>query len=258
MNIEHISVSRYGVWKECELRYKFHYHEKIVPEGESPFYFTYGKIVRKIAEEYVEKKGARTLNEVAKDVLQGKISIERGEQGDIFAPPLPEDYKARLPGHLRALQSLTDQIGMDGELEWPFYYDLDPPHGKHVKGFIDRLIQRGDKWFIIDYKTTKRGPWRKTAHNISHDLQLRTYGRIVQKTFNVPSENIRAALYYLEGGNLIATQRFTDNHLESAEKELLEAYKRIESTPPETAQGLLGDWCRRCDYRKMCPLYRLT
>src|ERR1051325_5200720 len=122
MNIEHISVSRESVFKECKLIYKYQYHLKIPSGVPEPFHFTYGKLIHKIAEEYVRNKGDRLLSEVAIDVLQGKIPLEIG----VYAPMLPPEYKKRMPSHLRSIKTITEQIGMEGELEYSFRYDLDP------------------------------------------------------------------------------------------------------------------------------------
>lgn len=260
MNIEHISVSRKGVWDLCQEQYKFKYHLKVIPDGEEPFYFVYGKIVHKIAEEYVEAGGKKLIQECATDVITGKVEIEKSKNPNEpgrKAPPIPMEYKRRLPEHMSAIKKITDQIGFDGKREYEFKYDLDPPHNRLVTGFIDRLIIRGDNYFIVDYKTTKKGNFRKTPQNIKYDLQLRTYARVVQREFGAKPENIKAALYYLEGGNLIATG-FTDKSLLSAEAELLEAYRQIEALPPEKAYGNVGFHCNRCDYRKRCKFYSLT
>lgn len=256
MNIEHISVSRFGVWNNCPCQYKYKYHFKIIPPGPEPFYFVYGKIVHKIAEEYVTRKGVSPLAEVAMEVLDGKIPIERDEKEkkEVFAPSLPPAYRKRLPENLRSIKKLTDQIGTEGLLEHQFNYDLDPPNNKKVKGFIDRLINKGDKWFILDYKTTKAGQWRKDAKSIVHDLQLRLYARVVQREFNVPAENIHAALYYLEDGSLISTG-FDQKSLLTAETCLLEAYNDIVAMPPEAVFGNVGDHCYRCEYKDMCPFF---
>ncbi len=256
MNIEHISVSRFQLWDQCKQAYKYKYHLKFKSSEPEPFYFVYGKIIHKIAEDYVGARGEKTLYDVAADVLQGRVPIERGET-DTFAPALPPDYKNRLPEHLRSIKSLTDKIGTDGLLEYPFLFDLDPPHGKNVKGFIDRLIQKGDKWFIVDYKTTKRGKYRKDETTITHDLQLRMYARVIQRNFNVPAENISAALYYLEGGNLIAA-KYTQASLDAAESQLLEAYNNIQAAGPDQVTGSVGNHCTRCDYRKICPFYNMV
>lgn len=254
MEIEHISVSRHSTWQQCQQSYKYKYHLKMSPLGPEPFYFVYGKIIHKIAEEYVSLKGEKLLSEVANDVLQGKIPLERN--GNVFAPDLPPDYRRRMPEHLKSIKTITDKMGTDGQLEYPFNYDLDPPNNKFIKGFIDRLINKGDMWFILDYKTTKKGKWRKDNQSITHDLQLRTYARVVQKHFNVPAENIRCALYYLEGGNLVAA-KYSQASIEAAEAELLQAYNDIVSKDADKVKGNVGEHCNRCDWKTICPFFNL-
>ena len=250
---EHMSVSRRQTWAECPAKYKFRYHLKIVPDVPEAPWFVYGKLVHKIAEVYVEKQGKIDIQDIAKDCLAGNIVVEEGKG----PPQLVGDYTTKLWTHIKCIKQLSDKIGYDGHLEHPFYYDLDPPHGYYVKGFIDRLIIRGDKFFILDYKTTKKGKWRKNPNTIRQDLQLRFYARVVQKEFNAKPENIQAALYYLEGPELVAT-RFNEGMLLTAEKELYDTFKEIVNTKPNDVWGRVGDQCKRCDYRKTCPFYSLT
>jgi len=255
MNINHISVSRRGVYLECPKKYKFQYHDKI-PQKDEPFYFTYGKIVHKIAELYVENKGEVLIEEIKQDVLGGGVEIDN----EAFCPPLkawPKGYSKRLPGMLTSIVKISDKIGYDGEnhQEYEFLHDLDG-EGRCVKGFIDRIFIKDNFYTVIDYKTTKKGRYRKTPENIGKDLQLRTYARVVQLKFDVPAENIRCALCYLEGGNVIGGQ-YTQDALEYAEKELLEAYKQIEETDAENAWASVGEHCRRCPYNNICTKYRI-
>ena len=245
-----MSVSRKSVWDECKKKYYFKYHLKVQPEEPEPFYFTYGKIIHKIAEEYVSLGGKSSISEVSGLVLNGEIPLEE----NVFAPSLPIEYKVRMPEHINAINKITKQIGFDGDLEWDFRYDLDNPKEKYVIGFIDRLVRRKDNFFILDYKTTKKGKFRKNKRTIKDDLQLRTYARIVQKKFNVPAENINTALYYLEGGDLIST-KFSEKSLESAEKILLESYDSIQQADPEKVWGTVGNHCFRCEYSKICPFF---
>ena len=133
-------------------KYKFRYHLKIVPDVPEAPWFVYGKLVHKIAEVYVEKQGKIDIQDIAKDCLAGNIVVEEGKG----PPQLVGDYTTKLWTHIKCIKQLSDKIGYDGYLEHPFYYDLDPPHGYYVKGFIDRLIVRGDKLFILDYKTTSK------------------------------------------------------------------------------------------------------
>ena len=270
MDIQHISVSRMGVWRQCVQQYKYQYHLKVETDEPEPLYFAFGKMLHKIAEEYVRSNGELLLEEVSRDVINGKIPIEmkrtktvdeNGEEKTIeepvFAPKLPAENKKRMAGMLRAIRKLTRKLGTEGIVEHQFRYDLDPPNERCVTGLIDRLIQMDDKYVIVDYKTTKRGPWRLTPSTVTKDVQLRCYARVVQKMFDVPANKIYASLYYLEGGNLIGAQ-FSQESLEAVEKELLQAYLDIENTPPDKAWGNVGEHCRRCKFRKMCPFLRVT
>ena len=252
---EHISVSRKQTWENCQQAYKYRYHLKVPVEGPVQPYFVYGKLVHKIAEVYIEEQGQRPIEDIAHDCLHGIIEVEKGQ-----APPVLEaSYKKKLPEHIRNIKQLSDRIGFDGLLEYKFHYDLQPPDEHFITGFIDRLIIRGDKYFILDYKTTKKGFYRKNANTIRSDLQLRCYARVVQKEFNAKAENIRAALYYVDGngGDLIAT-KFSEESLISAEKELHDAYKQIIGTHPDDVYGRVNQQCKRCDYRPMCPFYSLV
>jgi CRISPR/Cas system-associated exonuclease Cas4 (RecB family) len=251
MDINNISVTRAQTWGECHYRYKLRYVLKMTSPEPEPFYFIYGKIIHKIAEEYCLRKGETHLNEIKNLVLEGKIEIEDGQK----APSIPTEYARRMPGMLRAIASLCEQIGFNGEYEWSFDIDLDPPNGVILKGVIDRLILKNLSYFIIDYKTSKKNRWRKTPKSIQWDLQLNAYAWAVQQKFGVKPENIKAALYYLEGINLICT-RFTQERIDYAKEELKKTFYQIKNTDPDTVLGNVGQHCSRCDYKTICPFVR--
>lgn len=251
---EHMSVSRRQTWQDCQAKYKYHYHLKLKTDEPTQPYFTYGKVVHKIAEEYVREQGKKAIESIAADVLSGKIPTEDGG-----IPDIDPTYKSKLKNHLRNLKNFNDKIGFDGLLEWKFHYDLGPPKEQFLTGFIDRLIIRGDKYFIIDYKTTKKGKWRKNANTIRTDLQLRCYSRVVQKEFGAKPENIRSCLFYVDGGQgEILSARFTEESLISAEQELHNVFNEIITTNVNDVYGRVGDQCRLCQFKKMCSFYSLT
>lgn len=250
MDINHISVSRYKCFDLCSQQYKYRYHLKLASPVPEPFYFTYGTIVHKISELYVNGKGERPIGDISQDIIRGKIELKDGK----FCPPIPEEYKKKLTKHLRAIQNLTERIGCEGIVEHEFRYDLDPPNNRCVTGFIDRLIIKGDKAFIIDYKTTKKGKFRVDATSVKDDLQLRMYARVVQREYNFKPENIKAALFYLEGENLVAAQ-YSEDSLVDVEQELLKAFHRIEKSDPDKVWGHVSWHCKHCDYASICPFY---
>lgn len=253
MKIPYISVSRLQTYQVCPQQYKYKYHLELAPMGEEPIYFAYGSIIHRIAEEYILNKGEIGINEIANDVLSGKIELGDGKK----VPKLPTEYKNKIPEHIRAIKKISDQIGYEGFTEYEFLMDLDPPNKKQVKGFIDRLVQKDDKFWILDYKTTKKGMWRKNAKTISNDLQLRTYARVIQREFGAAAHNIKTGLYYLEGAELVGAC-FTEQSLENVENELIKYYDEIKNTEPNTVLGHVGQHCSRCDWRKVCPFYSVT
>lgn len=255
MNIEHISVSRKSIFDECQAKYLYKYHLKVPSPVEEPIYFIYGKLIHKIAEEYVDRGDPTQFAEIVKDVMNGTIEIEPGKT----APTLDKEYSKKFVNHLKTLKDFIDKIGhgYPGHTEYGFKYDLMPPREFNVTGFIDRIIVKGDHYFICDYKTTKKGPWLKNNITVLSDLQLRIYAKVVQKEFGASPENIHCCLMYLDSGNIVGAT-YNQQSLDEAERELLEAYIQIHEMDPEDVRGNVGQHCRRCDFRSVCKWWSLV
>ena len=186
MKIEHISVSRVQLFEQCHAAYRFKYHMKLPSCEPEPFYYTYGKIVHKIAEEYVKNKAKIPIGRVALDILEGRTPLETRGDKHTFAPKLPPEYSKRLPEHINSVGKITKQMGVDGDVEYEFFYDLDEPHKRYAKGFIDRVIPKGNKIVILDEPTSaidnhhkkyvmkiiSQLMKRKTVILITHDPEL--------------------------------------------------------------------------------------
>jgi ATP-dependent exoDNAse (exonuclease V) beta subunit len=251
MKIEHISISRKQLWDQCQQAYKYKYHLELKSNEPEPEYFLYGKLIHKVAEDYVESNLEKNIEEILKEYVDGNLLLENKKV------ILSQEYKKKLKSHIMNVKKISDRIGPGGKTEWKFRFDLDPPNNKIVTGVIDRLIIKDDKCFIIDYKTTKKGFWRKNSNTIRSDIQLLCYAMIVNKTLGIEAENIRAALYYLEGGDLIPT-KFNQASIDKTKELLLETYNSIYEKKPEDVMGKVGQHCRRCDFRKICSWYSLT
>ena len=257
MDINHISVSRSDTYKQCPQKYKFRYHLK-VPSGPMPDYLVYGKLVHKIIEEYTSAKGEKCINEIRHGCLNGDILLDEGKENE----PKPREvlsntYLTKLSKHLNSFLKLSNVVGLNGECEHKFEYDLDPPHGKKLVGFIDYIVQKDGNFLIVDYKTTKKSRWRKTKRNIAGDIQLQCYSFIVAEEFKVAPCKVRAALFYLEGEEFIGAT-FSQATLDKVKKYLLEMYNEIEASDPDKTRGRISNLCNYCDYVNICPFYSLT
>lgn len=246
MNIQHISVSRAGSYANCNQYYKYKYHLKIAsPEPEFE-HFIYGKFIHKIIEEYTKNKGKKEVKEIMQEIYKEGL-----EEKPINLSPM---YKKRIEPDVSNFLKLTKKIGFDGEVEKDFSIDLDEPNKKLVVGFIDRLIHHNDKIIIVDYKTTKQGPWRKTPETITGDLQLQCYCWVAMREYEVPAEKISAGLYYLLDGQMVAA-KFSEKTLNELPQRLLAMYNEILESDPLNTIGNVGQHCNRCEYRSMCPFF---
>lgn len=256
MKIKYLSVSRTQVWEQCKQRYKYKYHLEIPSLVQEPPYLTYGKVVHKIIELYTKNKGEKNINEIKKEVMHGLVPLDEHVEPKDLNPILPNSYKKRFKSELGYFLRLTDKIGFDGVVEWEFKIDLDPPNGKCIRGYIDRLIQKNNKFIILDFKTTQQGStWRKTSKTITTDLQLQCYTRAVMDYFDADPKNIKAALYYLGGGDMVGAS-FSMQTLKSIEEKLIGLYEEIENYNPNKARGTIGNHCTRCEYAKICPFFQ--
>ncbi len=210
-------------------------------------------MVHRIIEEHTKAKGKRTVQQVKNDIMDGTLPFEPDKK----APELDSASQKKLAMHLGNYMRLADKIGYDGEIEWPFLIDLEPPEKRCIKGFLDRLIIKDGKAFILDWKTTKPSKWRKDSNTITKDLQLACYCWIVSREFDIPAKNVKAALYYLEDAKLVPVT-YSENTLKQIPERLAAVYKTIEKSDPDKVYGTVADHCRRCDYRKVCPSYSLT
>lgn len=242
LTCEHMSVSRYETWRNCQAQYKHRYHLKTIVEEAEADYLTYGKLIHEIAEQYVNNGGYKTIQKIGKEILIGKH--------------LPQKYKKRFAKDLSSLEKITNKFGFSGETEWDFKYDLIPPEGLYITGIIDRLIFIKKKIFILDYKTTqKKSSFRKNEGNISKDLQLNIYAKAVQREFGTHAKDIHAALFYLDGAELIETT-FDQDRIDSAETQLANTLKEIKETNTDNIIAWHDYKCNYCPYKNVCEFYK--
>jgi CRISPR/Cas system-associated exonuclease Cas4 (RecB family) len=251
MDINHLSVSRGQCFEECQQKYKYRYHLRVIPDKPEQIHFTYGKLLHKAAELYVQNEGKTDIVELGKDLLYGKISFSESFK----LRNLNDSYRSKFWEHIKIVKAFTNKVGFEGEIEHEITYDVDPPNNKILTGFIDRLFFKDGKAFILDYKTNKKSSFRKDRSSIKTDLQLSTYALYVSEKYNIDPENITAALIYVDGGNIVSTN-FTKEGLENTKKYLKDLYYKIENSDETKVAGKVGRHCGFCDYNNICPFYK--
>lgn len=239
-----MSVSRKQTWESCQLKYKYKYHLELHIPSDTPSFFTYGKMVHKIAELYVIGKGLTDISELARDCFNGKIKVENNTEIKV-----ERWFYYKIQRHIENIRKISNTIGFDGMTEYKFGFQYE---NAFISGVIDRLIARGNKYYILDYKTTKKGPFRKDAVSIKEDEQLRCYAFAVSHLFNVQIEDVKVALYYLDEPELIST-KYTKDQIDSTLRELDMCYVAISSTNEDNVNANPGTHCKFCEYKSICP-----
>ena len=103
MLIDHISISRSGVIHECQQKYKYRYHLKVIPNKSEAPYFVYGKFIHKVSEVYVENKAQKDIYQIAADILSGKIEFSEIEK----VRKLDSTYKNKIKTRRKTKHTIT-------------------------------------------------------------------------------------------------------------------------------------------------------
>lgn len=250
------SQSKMGLYRECPLKYKFRYIDKI-PE-KPKYFFTFGTILHSVMEYLYSAPQFPPLDETLKFFKQkwdqqtwqekGYASAEKEQAGFLEGQEIIKRYYEK---HLTdALHPLSTEMKV--------YSDID---GLTVMGIVDRIDYLGKgKIAILDYKTgktLKREPdqlmfYQKLLENSPKLLPL-----VQARDSEIQKIKIEKMLFYhlptltedsFKPVPAAELDVFWKGALKTAENILAE---KFEPTPSEQA-------CKWCDYRGSCPIYDLT
>ena len=239
MKVEYISPSRIRYWNECQVQYKFRYHDEIEIAIEENPYIQFGKFVHLICERAVSEK--KNIQNLAKEEL---LNFN-----------FPSNMISRIPVILRHWQELDNKIpsGAQEEVELEFNVNVENS-GVMIKGIIDRIIVSNNNAIVIDYKTTESVGRQKTKRQAYADPQMILYSYAVHKLKGVPFKNIQASLFYVDSGNIISVAITETDALKYANS-VINLSQTIKSTKPEKAKPNPGSSCKWCDYKEICGYY---
>lgn len=246
MQCDKLSVSRAKLFadgKGCPLKYQLRYEEKIRPDqllGEET-YFTLGKCVHHALEFFLQPGSA------ADDPQE--LFLSEARRVGLLDMQLIKDGKRIIKVFMENLQREGMPDVLETEMEFDFYTDLGVP----LFGYIDRVDKIDDQSVkITDYKT---GNYVPTQAEAEADLQLPVYHiAVVQKYPWV--KNVELCYHYLKTNTRLSF-RITQQRIEETLEYLHHVYQSI-IDHPGGARGKVSMFCSYCDYKTICPEYKLV
>lgn len=245
-----LSYSGLDTYKQCPLKYKYQYVDKIrTPKSKDA---VFGTLVHNVLK-FVHEPGffPPSLEDALDRFARGwntEIWDSEAEERSAFAQGVDMITKYYRDNDPRAFDIIA--------LESPFQLDVtdpDKPDVPHtIKGIIDRIDKTPTGYEIIDYKTARKMP---SQESVDKNLQLTIYLKAFLARY--PKErdnlgNITVSLYYVKHGTKLSSTR-TEDDLRRVDELFVESIRQIEAGGFDPHVNPLCDWC---GYQKMCPMWR--
>lgn len=248
-----LSYSALDTFKQCPLKYKFQYIDRIrAPKSKEAIFGTLVHSALKLLHDPV-----RLISPTEEELLDfwsqnwdASIYPDSREEATAFAQGvqiLKNYYAKNPPGQFNVLT-----------LESPFEAPIMIGNDLHlITGKIDRVDKISDTAFeVIDYKTAKRMPAQK---NVDTDLQLSIYHLgLANRWPSIVEENrpVKVSLYYLKHGEKLSSTR-NNQDLQQTKEDLIRSFEQIKKTQQEEKfPPKPGPLCPWCAYQKICPVWK--
>jgi len=246
------SHSQLSMYKECPLKYKLRYRDKIKRDVEGVEGFMGTRVHETLKKCYDDIRFARV--DSLSDLLAyyNKIWQENWHDSILIMKQdlTQEDYRAlgeKLIGtYFKRYAPFDSDITISTEMGLNFALDDEKKY--RMTGYIDRLSRDKDGVYEIhDYKTSSHLPGQEDADN---DRQLGLYHIGVQRKWPQIG-NIRLIWHYLAFDTELVSYRAPEaiSNLVQDTKSLIDEIEVARDFPPR--ESSLCDWC---EYPDLCPL----
>jgi len=236
MFINTISESKSKTFKECQLKYRYRYVDRIKEERTNTDPLHFGSYIHKIFEDGFQ---ANTLDQLT-------VIAENVKKDYTFSETYTPKIKVCLENFLRFNATLAETVST--EMVYEIIYDKEKD--LKLNGIIDRVIKGKDGgYLIIDYKTSKR---ESTELDMYQDRQMMGYAYAIHKKLGVSLANISVAHYYPLTNNFVAC-KYSPNQIKQYLKEKVDQMWKIRKMKKPDFKAMQNQFCNWCGYKNLCP-----
>lgn len=234
MFINTISNSKRDTFKQCKLKYRYKYVDKLEePDSLNTDALHFGSYIHKIFEDGVQSTTFEQLKGISED-LKGNYKFSKS-------------YNNKIDPCLKNFLRLNASFSEVGTSEQ--HFNLEIAEGITINGYIDRIIKgRNGGYLVLDYKTSKR---EKSKIDLFQDSQMKGYVYAVHKLYNIPIENITAGHYYPLSDNLV-TVKYTSAQIRAHIKSVLDDVWKIRKAKKTDLTPMQNQFCNWCAYKSYC------
>ena len=235
MFINTISNSKRDTFKQCKLKYRYRYVDRIADyDISNTDALHFGSYIHQIFEDGVEAFDLSGLQRLA----------EQNRENYKFNKSYEPKIELCLKNFLRFNATLPE-TGVSEQ-----HFDLEVAEGITINGYIDRIIKgKEGGYLVIDYKTSKR---EKSKIELYQDPQLKGYVYAVHKLYNVPLNKITAAHYYPLTNTFVNVQ-YTSNQIWAHIKAVVDDVWKIRKAKKVDLVPMRNQFCNWCSYKSLCP-----
>jgi len=235
MYIKTISESKFQTFKQCQLKYRYRYVDRLPePEETNTEALHFGSYIHKVLEDGVNANTQEELRLIAEEV-KGSYKVSKKYEG--------KDLKC-IDNFLRFNPQLEKTVATELVFQVPVKEDIT------LNGIIDRVVKGTDGGFlIIDYKTSKR---EKSKVELYQDTQLKGYTYAISKLYGVPYSQIIAAHYYPLTDNFVHVQ-YSVPQINAHLRKIVDEVWKIRKKKKAEMLPSRNDFCNWCAYKTACP-----
>jgi len=251
------SHSKLNTFKQCPLRFKYKYIDKIKPEIEKTIEAHLGTAVHNTLEwlyyqikenkiptieEMIMQYSEKWIQDFQENILIVKKHLTSRDYFNQGVQFLTEYYVKNYPFD-------ENTIALEKKIE----FILDKEKNHKLIGYIDRLVHNKEtgNYEIHDYKTANSLP---SQEKVDSDVQLALYSIAIKELFG-KENNVLLIWHYLAHNQKICSTR-TNEQLEKLKQNILKLIDKIESGKDFKAnQTKLCGWC---EYKNICPEFKET